>query len=110
MPLTHTNQVISWNLLVLTNSLVPVPKKTLKFPVFPTVVCVVTKWAISFSFHFYATAGEQARGAYGSSLTTRALFNTPLTKPICYFPQVPEHISQLLSTGRLVHQRVVTVL
>lgn len=92
-PHSNINHVISWNLLALTNSLVPVPKKTLKFPVFPTVVCAVTKWAISFSSHFYTTAG-----AYGSLLITRALFNTPLTKPICYFPLVLEHISQLLST------------
>lgn len=70
----NTNQIISWNLLALTNSLVPVPKTTLKPVVFPTVSCAVTKWAISFSFHFYTTAGKQVWGAYGKVLIIRALF------------------------------------
>lgn len=69
----NTNQVISWNLLALTNSLVPVPKTNLK-AVFPTVICAVTKWAISFSFHFYTTAEKQVWGAYGMVLIIRALF------------------------------------
>lgn len=56
----------------------------------------MTKWAISFPFHFYTTAWETGPGRLWEGANNKEhFFYTSLVKLICFFSCV-EHISHLL--------------